>query len=107
MGTSLVVQWLRLHAAYTGGLGSIPGQGTRSHMLQLRVSAATVRSQGFPGGSDGEESAYNTGDPGSIPQWGGSLGEGNGYPLQYSYSEKPMDRGAWWAIVDGVTKSRT
>ena len=34
---SLVVQWLRLHAANAGGLGSIPGQGTRSHMLQLRV----------------------------------------------------------------------
>ena len=35
--TSLVVQWLRLCAPNTGGLGSIPSQGTRSHMLQLRV----------------------------------------------------------------------
>ena len=35
--TSLVVQWLRLHAPSAGGLGSIPGQGTRSHKLQLRV----------------------------------------------------------------------
>ena len=34
IGTSLVVQWLRLRAANAGGLGSIPGQGTRSHMLQ-------------------------------------------------------------------------
>ncbi|TEA33613.1 hypothetical protein DBR06_SOUSAS3910181, partial [Sousa chinensis] len=34
---SLVVQWLRLHAPKAGGLGSIPGQGTRSHMPQLRV----------------------------------------------------------------------
>ncbi|TEA36880.1 hypothetical protein DBR06_SOUSAS32310013, partial [Sousa chinensis] len=34
---SLVVQWLRLHAPNAGGLGSIPGQGTRSHMSQLRV----------------------------------------------------------------------
>ena len=33
----LMVQWLRLHAPNAGGLGSIPGQGTRSHMLQLRV----------------------------------------------------------------------
>ena len=35
--TSLVVQWLRLHAPNAESLGSIPGQGTRSHMLQLRV----------------------------------------------------------------------
>ena len=37
MGTSLVVQWLRLHAPNTGGLGSIPSQGTRFHMLQLKI----------------------------------------------------------------------
>ena len=36
-GTTLVVQWLRLHAAKAGGLDSIPGQGTRSHILKLRV----------------------------------------------------------------------
>ena len=35
--TPLVVQWLRLHAPNAESLGSIPGQGTRSHMLQLRV----------------------------------------------------------------------
>ena len=44
--------------------------------------------------------------------WVGSLdwedppGEGNGYPLQYSCVENPMDRGAWWVIVLGVTKSQ-
>ena len=36
LGTSLVVQWLRLHAPNAGGLGSIPGQGTGSHMPQLK-----------------------------------------------------------------------
>ena len=36
-----------------------------------------------------------------------SLGEGNGTPLQYSRLENPMDGGAWWATVHGVTKSRT
>ena len=36
-----------------------------------------------------------------------SIGEGNGTPLQYSCLENPMDGGAWWAIVHGVTKSRT
>ena len=45
-GTSLVVPWLRLRAPSAGGLGLIPGQGTRSHMLQLRVPcAATKRSK--------------------------------------------------------------
>ena len=33
-------------------------------------------------------------------------GEGNGIPLQYSCLENPMDRGAWWAAIHGVTKSR-
>ena len=61
----------------------------------------------FPGGSDGKASAYNAGDPGSIPGWGRSLGEGNGNLLQYSCLENPMDRGAWWAAVHGVAKRWT
>ena len=44
---------------------------------------------GFPGGSDGKESACNAGDPGSIPRLGKSLGEGNGNPLHYSCLENP------------------
>ena len=60
---------------------------------------------GFPGGSDGKESACNAEDPGSIPGLGRSLGEGNGNPLQYSYLENSMDTGAWWATVHGVAKS--
>ena len=52
-------------------------------------------------------SAYNAGDPGSIPGLGRSTGEGNGNPLQYSCLENPMDRGAWQAIVHGVAKSLT
>ena len=43
----------------------------------------------------------------SIPGWGRSPGEGNGNPLQYSCWENPMDRGAWWATVHGVTKGWT
>ena len=39
-GTSLAVQWLRLHAPSAGSPGSIPGQGTRSHKPQLRPGAA-------------------------------------------------------------------
>ena len=60
----------------------------------------------FPGGSDGKESTCNAGDPGSIPGLGGSPGEGNGNPLQYSCLENPMDRGAWQATVHGVAKSQ-
>ena len=62
---------------------------------------------GFPGGSEGKASACNAGDPGSIPGLGRSPGEGNGNPLQYYCLENPMDRGAWWATVHGVAKSRT
>ena len=58
-------------------------------------------------GSDGEESACNAGDPGSIPESGRSPGEGNGYLLQYSCLENSMDRGAWWATDHGVAKSWT
>ena len=46
-------------------------------------------------------------ETGSIPGSGRSLGEGNGNPLQYSYLEDPIDRGAWRAIVHGVTKNQT
>ena len=59
---------------------------------------------GSSGGSDGKKFACNAGDPGSIPGSRRSPGEGNGYPLQYSCLENPMDRGAWQAIVHSVTK---
>ena len=62
---------------------------------------------GSPGGSDGKESACSVRDPGLIPGSGRSPGEGNGNPLQYSCLENSKDRGAWWATVHGVAKSRT
>ena len=58
-------------------------------------------------GSDGKESAWNMGDPGSIPGSGRSPGEGNGNPLQYSCLENSVDRGAWQATVHGIAKSCT
>ena len=61
---------------------------------------------GIPGGSDGKESACNTGYQVSIRASRWSPEEGNGYPLQYSFLENPMDRGAWQATVHGVAKSR-
>ena len=101
---------------------------------------------GFPGGSEGKESACSAGGRSSIPRSGRFPGEGIGYPRQYSWAslvaqmikklpatreawvqslgwedplekrsyplqysclENSMDRGAWWATVHGVTKSRT
>ena len=62
---------------------------------------------GSPDGSDGKESACNSGDQGSIPGLGRSPGEGNGNPLQYSCLENPMDRGSWQATVRGVTNIHT
>ena len=59
------------------------------------------------GGSDGKESVCNAEDLGLIPGLERSAGEGNGYPLQYSCLENPMDTGAWRAIVHGVGKNRT
>ena len=53
-----------------------------------------------------KESAWSAGDLGSIPGVGRSPGEGNGNPLQYPCLENLMDRGAWWAAVHGVAKSR-
>ena len=57
--------------------------------------------QGFPGGSDGKESACNAGDLGSSPGLGRSPGEGKGYPLQDSGLENSVD-----CKVHGVAKSR-
>ena len=62
---------------------------------------------GFPGDSNGEESACNAGDLGSIPGLGRSPGEWNGNPLQYPCLDNPMDRGAWQATVSGAAKSQT
>ena len=62
---------------------------------------------GFPRGSYGKESACNAGDSGLICGSERFPGEGNGYSLQYSCLENPMDREAWWATVHGVAKSWT
>ena len=64
----------------------LPMVSSRSFMMSCFIL------WGFPGGSDGKESACNVGDPDSIPGLGRSPGEGNGYPLQYSCLENPMDR---------------
>ena len=92
----------------TGEPGGLPSMGSHrvGHDWSDFAAAAAVH-PGFAGGSDGKESACNAGDPGSIPGAGRSPGEGNGYPLQCSCLEIPMDRGAWQTTVHGVEKSQT
>ena len=72
-------------------LGKLDSHCQRNEIGPVLESAWTS----LPGGSDGKVSAYNVGDPGSIPGSGRSPGEGNSNPLQYSCLENPMDGGAW------------
>ena len=54
--------------------------------------------EGFPSGSAVKNPPANAGDAGSIPGFGRFPGEGNGYPLRYSWQENLKDRGGWWAM---------
>ena len=72
--------------------------------LELLKIICCYKYWGFPGGLEVKASAWNVGDPGSIPGSGRSPGEGNDNPLQYSCLGNPMDRGAWRAMVHGVAK---
>ena len=98
-----------LHRASAGG-ALTPPHTWILHLLNVKARAYNVgvlETQGFPGGSADEASACSAGDLGSIPGLGRVPGVGNGNPLQYSFLEKPMDRGGWRATVHGVAKSRT
>ena len=84
--------------------------GVAQSRTRLKQPSSSSRSSkvvmGFPGSSDGKESACNVGDLRSMPGLGRPPGEGNGNPLQYSCLQKSMDRGAWRATVRGVAKSQ-
>ena len=72
--------------------------------LQIKIKL------GFPSGSVGKEFTSNAGDRrdvGLILGSGKPPGGGNGNAFQYSSLGNPTDRGAWWAMVHGVAKSRT
>ena len=73
----------------------------------LLICGLIHRGEAFPGGSEGNASACNAGDLGSIPGLGRSPKEGNGNLLQDSCLENPMDGEAWKAAVHGVPKSWT
>ena len=65
------------------------------YLVLLKIIWLYMRKSELPGGSDSKESACNVGYLGSIPGLRRSLGEGKGYPLQYSCMENSMNRGAW------------
>ena len=69
--------------------------GFHTYYLLTSVVVASMQMVNTPGDSDGNESACNIGDLGSITGLGRSPEEGNGNPLQYSCQENPMDREAW------------
>ena len=75
--------------------------------LTLQQQDIVIFILGFPGGSDGKESACIAGDLGLIPDLGRSFGGGHGNPLQYSCLENSMDRGAWQATDHGIAKNWT
>ena len=103
--------------AWQGTWLSCAGGGTQERVLPLVSDdpAGNLAPEGlfhslsspFPGGSDGKESACKAGNLGSTPGLRKSLREGNGYSLQYSCLENPMDTEAWQATIHGVAKSWT
>ena len=87
--------------------GNSPGKRDFHSELYLWEEYIWLLPTDFPGGSDSKASAYNSGDPDSVPGSGRSPAERKGNPLQYSCLENPMDRGSWWAIFHEVTKNWT
>ena len=102
IGSSLAVQWLRLYVSNAGGVGWSPDEGSKiphvqpppqkkewtidicSNIGKSRNITVSYAKWGLPGSSVGKESTCNAGDPGSIPAWGRSPGDGVGCPLQCS-----------------------
>ena len=82
----------------------------RSNLSNLCELPGIVPKKELPWWLNDKEFKCNAGDAedvGLIPGSGRSRGEGNGNPLQYFCLRNPMDRGAWWAMVHGVSKSWT
>ena len=97
--------WM-LELSWTGSESGCPQLSTRVQWIPS-LTPASVSIRGFPGGSDGKESACNARELCSLPESGRSSGEGNGNPLQYSCLENPKDRETWRATAHGVIESRT
>ena len=83
---------------------------SRTQLKQLSSSSSSIQYLDFQGGTVVKNLPANAGgarDASSIPGSGRSPGSGNGNPLQYSWLENSMDRGAWQAVVHGVANSQT
>ena len=93
----------RMAPVFNNRVGSFPLYLCSVDQLQDKISIA----QRVPGGSDHKESACNAGDLDLIPGSGRFHGEGNGHSFQYSCLENSMDRGAWRATVQEVSKNWT
>ena len=89
-----------------GGVGCVITREREKKLLDRGIGGLSLVYDVFLGGSDCKESACSAGDLGLIPGLGRSPEEGNDDPLQYCCLENLMDRGAWWAAVHGVAKSR-
>ena len=86
---------------------NLPSTGDCVHSIYIVLIAIYI-AFGLPGGSVVKSPpACRAGDTASVPGSERSLGKGNGNSLQNSWLANPMDRGAWWATVHGVTKSQT
>ena len=94
-----------LEEYWSRSLSNVPQFGLFDIFLKIRLGLWFFG--GLADGSDSKESTCNAGDCGSIPGVGRSPTEKNGNPLQYSCLENPMDRGGWWATLQGVVKSST
>ena len=90
------------------------GVGCHTYLLKVHIGRvktplyeeAVGSEKGSPAGAVVKNSSANAGDSGLIPESGRSPRGGNDNPLQYSCLEHSMDRGAWQAAVQGVTKSQ-
>ena len=104
-GTSKMVALFSPRQIMEGALWGVSGAQPLGRILQFGCSQ--YHSQVALVVNNLPADAGDLKDVGSVPGSGRSPGEGNGYPLQYSCLENPMDRGAWWARVHGVAKSWT
>ena len=91
----------RVHRTPQYKEGLPPREGATS---PLSLSCIVFCHLGFFGCSDSKEPAHHEGDPCLVPGLGRCPGDGNGNPLRYFCLGNPMNRGAWWATVHGVTR---
>ena len=107
-GASLVTQLVKNPPAMREAWGRF--LGWEDPLEKEMATRLSILKSGFPEVAVVKSPPVGAGDArhtGSVPGSGRSPGEGNGHPLQYSCLENSMDKGAWWATINGVMKSQT